>query len=520
MRTLTKPRATNARQPQIAAGKQSPRGRRVHKDMTVVQLAFIGVGGIVGAGFFLGSGVPIEAAGPSVLIAFLLGGLATAQVVGALTTMAVNHPAEGSFKAYADLYIGPFAGFLQGWVYYVASILTISSEAVAMSIFTHLWLPGIPTWMTASAYALVILVINAFGVSGFDRAESLMSVVKIAAMVGLIVFLACAWLIRTSGAAHPVTQGAFFPHGFSGLFQAMLIVIFAYAGIGVFGTAAAQVKNPRTIDRSAWITMLTLVTLYMFSIGLLLLSEPWQQINTSASPFVLALARSGVPFLAPAFNAVILVASFSVMAGSVYSANQILVSLGEEREGPSFATYTAGPRHAQIGALAVTACCVAGAIGISYILPDNVYNFLISASSFCNLFMYVLILWSFLRWRKSSQAKRDLPSQKIAAGVFSSRLLTARERHESLSQKNVHIGVSVRDRIDGGIDGARDAKISSLAFGQPVTTYITLLFFLILSAYALWRVDQRIGFYAFLAIIAFFSIVYLLLGRRAPRIRP
>ncbi|MHB1627211.1 MAG: amino acid permease [Bacilli bacterium] len=489
--------------------------------MTVVQLAFISVGGVIGAGFFLGSGVPVEAAGPSVLIAFLLGGLATAHVVGALTTMAVNHPAEGSFKAYADLYIGPFAGFLQGWVYYVASILTISSEAVAMSIFTHLWLPDIPTWLTASAYALVILVINAFGVSGFDRAESLMSVVKIAAMIGLIIFLAGEWLIRTSGPAHSVAQGGFFPHGFSGLLQAMLIVIFAYAGIGVFGTAATQVENPRTIDRGAWITMLALVILYTLSIGLLLLSEPWQQVNTSASPFVLALARSGAPFLAPVFNAVILVASFSVMAGSVYSANQILASLGEEREGPSFATYTAGPRHAQIGALAVTACCVAGAIGISYLLPDNVYSFLISASSFCNLFMYALILWSFLRWRKSSQTKRKRLSQKIAAGAFSSRLSAARGRHESPSRQNIHTGnpVRVHDRINDRSD--RDAKISSLAFGQPATTYITLLFFLILSAYALWRADQRTGFYAFLAIIAVFSIAYLLLRRRrAPRIRP
>lgn len=443
-------------------------GHKTHKDMSAVQLAFIGVGGIIGAGFFLGSGVPIQAAGPAVLVAFLLGGLATAQVVGALTTMATNHPAAGSFKAYANLYIGPFAGFLQGWVYYVASILTISSEAVAMSIFTHLWIPDVPTWITATAYALIILAINAFGVSGFDRVESLMSAVKIAALAGLVIFFALQLPGRSSGAAHSFTQSGFFAHGFSGLLQAMLIVIFAYAGIGVFGTAAVHVKNPRTIDRSAWLTMLTLVILYTLAIGLLLLIEPWQNVNTTESPFVLTLARSGAPFLAPLFNAVILIASFSVMAGAVYSANEILISLGKEREAPSFVAYTAGPRQTQFGALAVTAGCVALTIAVSYILPANVYNFLISASSFCNLFMYMLILWSFLKWRASGAA----------------------------------------------------AKTSSLAFGQPITTYATMIFFLVLSAYALWRPDQRIGFYAFLAINAIFSGAYLLFKRnRATRLQ-
>ncbi|GMA58249.1 hypothetical protein GCM10025858_27520 [Alicyclobacillus sacchari] len=209
--------------------------------MSLFELILVGVGGIIGAGYFLGSGQPIRMAGPAVLLAFAIGGAITAQTIGALNTLAVDHPSPGAFKTYADAYLGKFTGYMQGWTYYITSILTIASEAVASAVFARLWLPSVPVWMLAAAFALIVLAINAFGVQNFGLVESVMSVVKIAALVGFIITIAIVIF-----AAHPATLGrtsassslTLFPTGISGLAQSMLIVIFCFAA------SASSVRQP------------------------------------------------------------------------------------------------------------------------------------------------------------------------------------------------------------------------------------------------------------------------------------
>ncbi|PWI56801.1 hypothetical protein BM613_11995 [Sulfoacidibacillus thermotolerans] len=437
--------------------------------LSLGELILIGVGGIVGAGFFLGVGSPIRTAGPSVLIAFLLGAFITAQVTGAVTSIATHHPVEGSFKVYADLYLGHFAGYMQGWIYYVASVMTIASEAVAMSVFTRVWLPNIPLWILSLVYSAIILLINAFGVKNFGRVESFMSVIKIAALVGFILFVGGALLFAHGSTANGLqllgsSYNGFFPHGWSGVWQSMLIVVFAYAGIGVFATAAAEVRDVQEIERGALWTILLLTLLYLISIGGVLLIEPWQSINTNTSPFVLALQHAGMPVLADIFNAVVLVASFSVMAGAVFSANQILVSLGQDHEAPQFVTKMSR-RNVPYGALASTAVGILIAIGAAYGLPANVYRFLISASSFMTFFYWFVMLLTFVKWRRTEEGKKALASR--------------------------------------------------LAFGSPFSTFVTMIAIGVLTVYALFQKDQRIAFYAFLVITMLIGGSYAFVRKRS-----
>lgn len=434
--------------------------------LRVPQLVLVGVGGIIGAGFFLGAGLPIRTAGPAVLLAFLIGAVLTAQVIGALSSMAVDEPLKGSFMAYAGKYIGSYAGYLEGWGYYIASILTVASESVAMAIFSRMWFHGLPTWSLAGIFSAIVLVINAFGVKNFDRVESIFSVIKIAALVGFILYVGMVLLnghlgtpTRSAGSAS--ARPGFFPTGAGGMFQAMLIVVFAYAGIGVFGTAAAQMKHPKKIDRAAWMTVITLAVLYIVSIGLLLLVLPWEGVSTSGSPFVLALQHTRLPWLGQILNLVILVASFSVMAGAVYSANQILWSLGQNQDAPRFVTKN-GHNDTPYGALLATTCLIAAVLVGSFLLPANVYNFLISASSFLTFLNWFLILWAFLAWRRSKRP-------------------------------GIHI--------------------SSLAFGQPFSSWLSMAFILFLTVYALFQADQRFGFYAFGGLVVLLSVAYIWVRR-------
>jgi L-asparagine transporter-like permease len=438
----------------------------------VGQLILIGIGGIIGAGFFLGAGLPVRTAGPAVLGAFVLGGVLTAQVTGALTSIAVKHPVEGSFKVFADMYIGRFAGYMQGWLYYVTSVLTIASEAVAMGVFTRVWLAVMPLWALSAIYAGIILAINAFGVRNFGRVESLMSVVKIAALAGFIVFAAIE-AVRLTGVAASVGSraslsarvgtGGLFPHGFSGLLESMLIVVFAYAGIGVFATAAAEVNDARKIETGALWTIVILTALYLLSIAGLLLVVPWTEVSTTTSPFVLGLQRGHVGVLADLFNGAILIASFSVMAGAVFSANQVLVNLGQTHDAPRFvAGHSRG--GLAVGALAFTAAGIAAALVLAYLLPSSVYNFLISASSFMTFAYWFLMLWTFIAWRRTEEG--------------------------------------------------RTSRVSILAFGQPYAAPLTMLVIVVLTGYALAQTEQRIAFYVFAAITLVLALGYPLFARK------
>jgi len=434
--------------------------------LSVRGLTLIGIGGIIGAGFFLGCGLPIRTAGPAVLVAFLFGGLITAQVIGALTSMAINHPTQGSFQVYAEMYLGRFAGYLQGWTYYLTSVLTISSEAVAMAVFVKLWLPHLQTVLLAAGFAAIIVAINAFGLKSFERIESIMSVLKIGALIGFIVYGIVLFAVFRGHAgsinlgATPMTRaagGSFVPHGWAGVLQSMLIVIFAYAGIGVFASATAEVKHGRDIDKAALWTIALLTGLYLASIALVLWFVPWQRINTSASPFVAAITANGSVVFAAIFNGVIMVAAFSVMAGALYSANRILVALGHSHDAPRFVTFQSRQGTAWT-ALLLSAILIAVALGVSAILPANVYGFLVSASSYFTFLNWFLILLSFIRW----QARRD----------------------------TLHQFTSI------------------LSFGKPVSTWLTAIVLVGLAAYGLFQRDQRMGFYAALAIAGILSIIY------------
>lgn len=434
--------------------------------MSLSELILIGIGGIIGAGYFLGAGSPIRIAGPSVLIAFVVGGLITAQTVGALNTLSLDHPEEGAFKTYSDEYMGRFVGYLQGWFYYIGSLLTISSEAVASAIFVRVWFTGLPLWVMSSLFAAVVILINVFGVKDFGIVESWMSVVKIAALVGFIVVafaVALGWHTTTAQISHVTSTGTgFFANGVHGIFQSMLIVIFAFGGIGVFGTAAVQLKRPRTLDTGGIATVGILTLLYLLSIGGLLLVMPWQNVSTRISPFVQALQYMHVGVLADILNGVILVASFSVMAGSVFSANQILVSLGRSGEAPRFTSTLSKNKHYAYGALLCTTIGIAVFIGLSYVLPSDVYQFLISASSFFTFFNWFIILATMVAWRHKTG-----------------------KRH-----------------------------YSKLAFGHPVSTYVTMALIVFLTIYALTERAQRMGFYACLCICAITILGYLFGARR------
>ncbi len=436
---------------------------QTQKSLSTAGLVWIGLGGIIGAGFFLASGLPISEAGPGVIFAYLLGGLLMAQVGGALTSLSVSHPVRGSFRVYAQELLGPYMGFYLGWAFWVSSILAIGSETTAMAIFIRLWLPNVPVWLLTIIFSAIVIALNAFGVKNFGKIESLMSVVKVCALalfvvLGIMTFAGFVPATRPVGLGTLLGSGGFFPKGIAGWSESMLIVIFAYGGISVVALATSEVEDPkRSIPRAMVWVVLSLVFLYIASLVVVMSLLPWTAITVQESPFVAALQAVNLPVLPSIMNAIILVAAFSVMVGAFFAAMTMLVSLGEAREAPGFVTRK-GRNGVFYGSLIVTGLGVLATVTVSYFLPAKVYAYLTSASAYFSFLNWGTILVSFLVWRKKSAGE---------------------ERYES-----------------------------PLAFGAPWGTWISLGVIGVLFIYSLGVPDQRMGFYAALALTLLISAAY------------
>ncbi len=91
----------------------------------------IALGGVIGAGLFVGSGVVIASAGPAAVVSFALTGTLVVLVMRMLGEMAIAYPAVGGFYEYNRLALGELAGFLTGWMYWYFWVIVVGLEAVA-----------------------------------------------------------------------------------------------------------------------------------------------------------------------------------------------------------------------------------------------------------------------------------------------------------------------------------------------------------------------------------------------------
>lgn len=134
-------------------------------------LQFMAIGGAIGSGYFLGSGVAISKAGPALLIAYIVAGATAFFIMRALGELTLAHPAAGSFSTYATRFIGPLAGYITGWSYWLAGILACTAEATGVGLLMHRWYPGIPQWVTAVCVVALLYGINVLG-SGYSANRS------------------------------------------------------------------------------------------------------------------------------------------------------------------------------------------------------------------------------------------------------------------------------------------------------------------------------------------------------------
>ena len=145
--------------------KQATKMRRGLKNR---HLQMIALGGAIGTGLFYGSASTIALAGPSVMLAYLLGGIVIFFIMRMLGEMAVDEPVSGSFSYYANKYWGKFPGFMSGWNYWFNYVIVSMAELTAVGIYMNFWLPDLPQWVSALVCLIVITVANFISKFSFE----------------------------------------------------------------------------------------------------------------------------------------------------------------------------------------------------------------------------------------------------------------------------------------------------------------------------------------------------------------
>jgi L-asparagine transporter-like permease len=387
------------------AGPPSHRRGRFRRELDAFRLTLLALGGIMGSGLFLASGMAIRQAGPAVLVAFAVGFLAMAGETAALGEMAAADPTPGSFLVYCQRVLGSGWTFVTGWIYWFSSVLTMSSEVTAAALFTHAWLPAAPLWTLSLGYSVLVVGLNLAGVRGFGAVEGFMAAVKVVAVLGFLLVggLAAAGWLPGHAAVHPPgnlpNHGGFWPHGVAGVAGAFLLAMFAYAGTGVIGMAAAETRDPgRTIPRAVLATQALVALLYLGSLALLVDLVPWPQAPTHASPFVRAVAALHLPGAAPVLGTVLLAAVLSTMNAALYANVRVLYALADRGHAPRlFARLS--PAGVPVAATWASAALLAGTIALAYLLPQRAYALLVTATGFQAMFIWLVVLATHLRYR-------------------------------------------------------------------------------------------------------------------------
>lgn len=395
-------------------GQAERETRQLRRGLKSRQLAMISIGGVIGVGMFLGSGSTVRLAGPGVILSYAIGGVVMFLVMAALAEMSVARPAPGSFRLYAHDYLGPYFGFLTGWIYWLSWVAIMSAEIVAASTYVRLWVP--PSWSLffGLGFALLMTAVNLTSVRSFGEFEFWFSMIKVGAIVAFIatglIFILGVGRAAPIGLANYVGQGGFLPLGLSGVALATVLVIFAYGGTEVIGVAAGESENPRRdVPRAIGGIVVRTIVLYIGSIAVLVGVIPWREVGLNRSPFVLVFEMLGLPAATTVMNLVVLTAALSSMNAGLYTASRILYSLARDGHAPKFLA-AVRPRS-KVPARAVITSTISLYLGVLlyYLAPANAFLYVTSISAFGIAFTWLIIAATHLAFRPRylTAAKRE-----------------------------------------------------------------------------------------------------------------
>ncbi|MFD9225835.1 amino acid permease [Streptomyces sp. NPDC060064] len=382
-------------------------------------LSMIAIGGVIGAGLFVGSGSGIAAAGPAILLSYALVGALVVFVMRMLGEMAAANPTSGSFSAYADRALGRWAGFSIGWLYWFFWVVVLAVEATAGAKILEGWVPAVPQWGWALIVMVVLTATNLASVSSYGEFEFWFAGIKVVAIGAFVVIgmLAVFGVLPGSdnagaGFAHLTDAGGFMPHGAGAILTGVLMVVFSFMGSEIVTLAAGESEDPqRAVTKATNSVIWRIGVFYLGSIFVVLTLLPWNDKSiVDKGSYVAALDSIGIAHAGEIMNVIVLTAVLSCLNSGLYTASRMAFSLGRRGDAPKAFARTNSRGVPQV---AILGSVVFGflAVFFNYKWPDTVFAFLLNASGAVALFVWLVICVTQLRMRGIIQ--REMPEKLV-----------------------------------------------------------------------------------------------------------
>lgn len=376
------------------------------RGLSARHIRFIALGSAIGTGLFYGSAEAIRQAGPSVLVAYLLGGAVIYIVLRSLGEMAVRRPVAGSFGEYATQYLGPLAGFLTGWTYALEMVVVCLADVTAFGVYMGFWFPGVPRWVWVFSIIFFIGAINLLSVKVFGEVEFWLSLVKVLAIVAMIAggIAILVWGSSTGreeqrGIANLWNDGGFFPHGLAGFVGSFMIVMFAFGGTEIIGITAGEAKDPaRTIPRAVNTVPVRTILFYVLTLAVIMALYPWRSIDSNSSPFVQIFEGLGFTSAATVLNLVVVTAALSAINSDIFAAGRMIYGMAQRGQAPAVMRRVSRNGVPWMTVVVMTVALLVGVV-LNYAIEERVFVIIASVATFATIFVWLMILLAHFRFR-------------------------------------------------------------------------------------------------------------------------
>jgi aromatic amino acid transport protein AroP len=391
----------------------SPSPRELKRGLKNRHIQLIAMGGAIGTGLFLGSASVLQTAGPSMILGYAIGGLIAFLIMRQLGEMIVSEPIAGSFSHFAYRYWGKFAGFLSGWNYWVLYVLVSMAELTAIGLYIQYWWPHVPTWKSALIFFVAVNALNLTNVKIYGESEFWFSIVKVAAILGMIGFGAYLLISGHGGPQASVSNlwshGGFFPNGFGGLIAMLAIIMFSFGGIELIGMTAAEAEQPeKNIPKAINQVIYRILIFYIGALTVLLSLYPWNQVAQGGSPFVMIFSQMGIGSAATLLNIVVLTAALSVYNSSVYSNSRMLYGLAKQGNAPK-SLLKLNRFGVPVNAIAASAAVTFGCVVVNYLIPEKALGILMSLVVSALVINWAMISLTHIKFRQYFQQTSTSP---------------------------------------------------------------------------------------------------------------
>jgi GABA permease len=370
-------------------------------------VAMISIGGIIGAGLFVGSSAAIASVGPAIIISYILAGLLILCVMKMLGELAASNPHITSFTEFTRAGLGNWAGFTTGWLYWYFWVVVVAIEAIAGAVILKEWMP-FEVWQIGLGLMLIMTAVNLMSTRSYGEFEFWFASLKVAAILAFIAVGAAAlfgWTPQTpdGGFSNLFIHDGFAPLGVAAVLAGVVTVIFSLVGAEIATIAAAESEEPaKAVAKLTTSVAIRIVLFYVLSILLILAIVPWNQIVPGESPFAEALDRIGVPFAAFMMKMVVLTAVLSCLNSGLYVTSRVLFTLAARGDAPQ-SLVKLNARKVPARAILLGSLFGYAAVIASIVSPQLVFAFLLNSSGATMLIVYIAIAASQIRLRQAME---------------------------------------------------------------------------------------------------------------------